>query len=92
MERFSLDDVQATAIVQMQLGRLTGLERIKIEEELAALREKISEYLEILGSHDRVLALIKEESLAIKEKFEKLAQAHPELRKLQIELKLEGDL
>ncbi|MBR5618705.1 MAG: DNA gyrase subunit A, partial [Clostridia bacterium] len=69
MERFSLDDVQATAIVQMQLGRLTGLERIKIEEELAGLREKISEFLEILSSHDRVLALIKEESLAIKEKF-----------------------
>ena len=69
MTRFGLDDVQATAIVQMQLGRLTGLERIKIEEELAELRAKISEYLEILGSHERVLGIIKTEILAIKEKF-----------------------
>ena len=69
MARFGLDDVQATAIVQMQLGRLTGLERIKLEEELAELREKIRGYLELLGDHGKVLALIKEEALAIKEKF-----------------------
>ena len=69
MERFGLDDAQATAIVQMQLGRLTGLERIKLEEELAQLREKIREYLELLGSHEKILALIKTEALSIKEKF-----------------------
>lgn len=69
MERFGLDDVQATAIVQMQLGRLTGLERIKLEEELAELRAKIKEYLEILGSHEKVLEIIKTEALAIKEKY-----------------------
>lgn len=69
MERFGLDDVQATAIVQMQLGRLTGLERIKIEEELAELKERIREYLEILGSHEKVLELVKTEALAIKDKF-----------------------
>lgn len=69
MERFGLDDVQATAIVQMQLGRLTGLERIKLEEELAELRAKIQEYLEILGSHEKVLEIIKTEALAIKEKY-----------------------
>ncbi|MGN0635780.1 MAG: DNA gyrase subunit A [Acutalibacteraceae bacterium] len=69
MERFGLDDVQATAIVQMQLGRLTGLERIKLEEELAELRAKIREYLEILGSHEKVLEIIKTEALAIKEKY-----------------------
>ena len=69
MERFGLDDVQATAIVQMQLGRLTGLERIKLEEELAELRAKIKEYLEILGSHEKVLEIIKTEALAIKDKY-----------------------
>ena len=69
MERFGLDDVQASAIVQMQLGRLTGLERIKLEEELAELRAKIKEYLEILGSHEKVLEIIKTEALALKEKY-----------------------
>ncbi|MBQ6903821.1 MAG: DNA gyrase subunit A, partial [Lachnospiraceae bacterium] len=69
MARFALDDVQATAIVQMQLGRLTGLERIKLEEELAELRERIKEYLEILGSHEKILELVKTEALAVKEKF-----------------------
>ena len=69
MARFSLDDAQATAIVQMQLGRLTGLERVKLEEELAQLREKIRTFLEILGDHSKVLALIQEEAQAIKEKF-----------------------
>ena len=69
MARFGLDDVQATAIVQMQLGRLTGLERIKLEEEMAELRAKIAEYLELLGSHEKILALVKTEALAIKEKF-----------------------
>ena len=69
MARFGLDDAQATAIVQMQLGRLTGLERVKLEEELAELREKIREYLELLGSHEKVLELIKTEALSIKEKF-----------------------
>src|SRR5699024_642411 len=44
MTRFGLDDVQAQAIVQMRLGQLTGLERTKIEEELAALRLKIADY------------------------------------------------
>lgn len=69
MERFGLDDVQAQAIVQMRLGQLTGLERIKIEEELAALRAKIAEYLEILASEQRVLEIVKEESIAIRDKF-----------------------
>ena len=66
IERFEFDDVQATHIVQMRLGQLTGLERQKLEEELAALREKIAEYLHILSSRQNVLALVKEEALAIK--------------------------
>lgn len=69
MERFGLDDPQAQAIVQMRLGQLTGLERVKIEEELAALKLKIAEYIEILGDENRVLAIIKEEAAVIRDKF-----------------------
>ncbi|MEI6580146.1 MAG: DNA gyrase subunit A, partial [Eubacteriales bacterium] len=69
MERFGLDDIQAQAIVQMRLGQLTGLERVKIEEEMAALKLKIAEYLEILGDESRVLTIIKAEANAIKDKF-----------------------
>ena len=67
--RFGLDDIQTTAIVQMRFGQLTGLERIKIEEELSTLRDKIKEYTELLESHDKVLALVKEEVRAIGDKF-----------------------
>ncbi|MBQ8868818.1 MAG: DNA gyrase subunit A [Oscillospiraceae bacterium] len=69
MERFNLSDVQATAIVQMQLGRLTGMERNKIEEELAAIRKKIEELLAILNDENLVLAIIKEELTAISNKY-----------------------
>jgi DNA gyrase subunit A len=69
MERFGLDDLQAQAIVQMRLGQLTGLERIKIEEEMAALKLKIAEYIEILGDESRVLQIIKAEANIIKDKF-----------------------
>lgn len=69
MERFGFDDVQAQAIVQMRLGQLTGLERSKIEDEVAALRIKITEYLEILGSHEKVLEIIKTEVGAVAGKF-----------------------
>ena len=69
MERFGLDDVQAQAIVQMRLGQLTGLERAKIEEELAGLREKIADFLEILGSEDRRQAIVKDEAMAMKKRF-----------------------
>ncbi len=69
MDRFGLDDVQATAIVQMQLGRLTGLERQKIEDELEALGIKIADFRDILANEYRVLAIIKDEAIAIKEKY-----------------------
>ncbi len=69
MDRFGLSDPQASAIVQMRLGQLTGLEREKIEQELAALREKIADLLDILANESRVLAIIKEESKAIRDKF-----------------------
>lgn len=69
MERFGLDDIQATAIVQMRLAQLTGLERTKIEDELAALLAKIKEYNEILADYGRILAIIKEEIGQIKKKI-----------------------
>lgn len=69
MQRFGFDDVQAQAIVQMRLGQLTGLEKEKIEEELSALEEKIRDYLDILANESRVLAIVKEESLVIRDKF-----------------------
>ena len=69
MDRFGLDEIQADAIVKMRLGQLTGLERTKIEEELAALREKIKEFNEILASEGKVLEIIKTEAMAIRDKF-----------------------
>ena len=69
INRFGLDDVQAQAIVQMRLGQLTGLERIKIEDELAELKEKIKGFLELLADHGKMLALIKDEATEIRNKF-----------------------
>ncbi len=69
MERFELDDIQAQKIVEMRLGQLTGMERQKIEDEMAALKAKITEYLEILGSETKVRELVKEEALQAKEKY-----------------------
>lgn len=69
MERFGLDEPQAQAIVQMRLGQLTGLERHKIEEEMAQLKEKIAEYMEILSSETRVLEIVKEEALVLRDKY-----------------------
>jgi len=69
MERFGLSDIQAKAIVDMRLGQLTGLEREKIEAEYAELQEKIKYYKEILGSEELVYQIIKEELIAIRDKF-----------------------
>ena len=69
MERFSLDDAQAQAIVSMRLGQLTNMERTKIEDELKALAAKIAEYNEILASEERKLSLVKEEAVAVRNKY-----------------------
>lgn len=69
MERFGLDEVQAQAIVQMQLGRLTNMERHKIEDEIAALMAKIKEYNEILADDGKKLEIVKEELTAIRNKY-----------------------
>ena len=69
IERFGLDDVQATAIVQMQLGRLSGLEREKIENEYDELIAKIAEYEDILSHENRILEIVREDLINIKEKY-----------------------
>lgn len=69
MEKFSLSDVQAQAILDMRLARLQGLEREKIEAEYDELMKKISWYKEILGDEKVLMGVIKEELLEIKEKF-----------------------
>ena len=69
MERFGLTDAQASAIVAMRLGQLTNMEQIKIEEELAQLKEKIAELEGILADHGKVLAIIKEELTVIRNKY-----------------------
>ena len=68
-ERFGLDDIQAQAIVSMRLGQLTNMERNKIEDEIAALGEKIKEYNEILENESRRLEIVKEEAIEIRNKY-----------------------
>ena len=67
--RFDMDDVQAQAIVDMRLRALTGLERSKIENEYAELMKKIDELKKILADQNRLLAVIRDEMLQIKEKY-----------------------
>ena len=69
MERFGLDDIQATAIVQMRLGQLTGMEKSKIEAELNDLYGKIAEFRAILSDEGKVLALVKTELAAVRDKY-----------------------
>ena len=69
MERFGLDDIQAQAIVQMRLGQLTNMERTKIEDEIAALKAKIDEYIAILADEGRQREIIREELIVIRNKF-----------------------
>ncbi|MBQ3307811.1 MAG: DNA gyrase subunit A [Bacilli bacterium] len=69
MKNFGLTDVQANAILEMKLRRLTGLERDKIESELADLLKLIEELKAILASDQKVLEVIKNELLEIKQKY-----------------------
>ncbi len=68
-ERFGLDDIQTTAIVQMQLGKLAGLEKQKILDELQEKLDFIKECEEILASHERILDIVKTEALNLRDKF-----------------------
>lgn len=69
MERFALTEVQAVAILDMKLARLTNLETTKIEQEMADLKAKIEEYLKILSSRARQLGVVKKEILDIKKRY-----------------------
>ncbi len=69
MDNFGFDEIQATHIVQMRLGQLTGLERQKLEDEMEELRAKIAEYKEILSSHEKVLEIIKTELSELRDKY-----------------------
>ncbi len=69
MDRFELTDVQAQAIVDMRLRALTGLEREKLEAEYAELEEKIRKFLAILADRNLLLRVVREEILAIADKY-----------------------
>lgn len=64
-----LTDIQAQAILDLKLHRLTGLERSKISDELNELSVKIKDYLDILGSHERIIQIIRDELTKVKEEF-----------------------
>ena len=69
MSRFGLDDVQAQAILDMQLKRLQGLDREKLQAEYKELEEKIAYFLRVLGDEGLVKSILKEELTAIADKF-----------------------
>ena len=69
IEKYRFSEIQADAILELKLRRLTGLEREKIEEELANILKLIEEYKSILASEQKVLEIIKNEMLEIKEKY-----------------------
>lgn len=67
--KFYFTELQAKAILDMRLARLTGLEASKINEELRILSGEISEYLSILANRDKLMKLVKDELIAVKEEF-----------------------
>ena len=69
MERFGLDDVQAQAICDMRLIALQGLNREKLENEYKELEEKIAYYKQLLGSPEMIRAVLKDELLALRDKY-----------------------
>ena len=69
IERFGISEIQADAIAQMRLVQLSGLERMKLEEELASLHAKIEEFVAILASKEKMMAIVSEELEVIRKKF-----------------------
>ena len=67
--KFKLSEIQAKAILAMQLRQLAGLERKRIEDELAELRKLIAELTAILGDEKRILAIVKEELIELRDKY-----------------------
>lgn len=87
IERFSLSDKQATAILEMRLRRLTGLERDKIEEEYNEIMKQIEYLNSILASEEKLLSVIKEELIEIKNKYsdERRTQIEKVVNEIDIE-------
>ncbi|MDD3241226.1 MAG: DNA gyrase subunit A [Bacilli bacterium] len=69
IEKFNLSEIQAKAILEMKLRRLTGLERDKIEEELKELAILIADLIDILSKDERIMEIIKIELMEVKDKF-----------------------
>ena len=76
MSNFALSEVQSQAILDMRLKRLTGLEKSKIEEEIAELEKLVRELEEILASEEKILEVIKTEMLEIKDKYADERRTH----------------
>ena len=76
MSNFALSEVQSQAILDMRLMRLTGLEKSKIEEEIAELEKLVKELEEILASEEKILEVIKTEMLEIKDKYADERRTH----------------
>jgi len=89
MEQFELSEVQAQAILDLRLARLTGLARKEIEDEYADLQERISELRTILGDPARVDGVVREELLEIKEIYGKRDDRRTEIVAGESELELE---
>ena len=85
MERFELSQIQANAVLDMQLRRLVALETQKLRDELAEVRGQIAELEELLSSRINILSVVKEETLALKNRF-----GHP--RRTRISDHIGGDL
>ncbi len=81
--RFGLTEIQCNNILEMKLRRLTGMEKDKVEAELNELLEKIAEYKSILASEERVLNIIKQELLEIKEKYADERRTHIDMTAIE---------
>jgi DNA gyrase subunit A len=89
METFELSEIQAQAILDLRLQRLTGLERKRIEDEFADLQERIAELRTILGDESRIDGLIREEILELKQVYGKNDDRRSEIVAAEGELDLE---
>ena len=89
MERFALSEIQAQAILDLRLARLTGLARKEIEDEYADLQERITELRAILGDPARIDGVVREELLEIKEIYAKSDERRTEIVASEGEFELE---
>ena len=89
MEQFALTEIQASAILELRLARLTGLARKEVEDEYASLQERIGELRALLSDEAQIDALIREELLEIKERYGKADDRRTEIVAAEEELELE---